>query len=340
MTSVLHIIPASVFSNTYHGCYKDVLGRVQWFERMGFDYRALRIEKDDPAEVMASLRTAVPSHVLIEYTHFPRIASAIRSAFPTVCLVVRAHNIEPLQHYDNHGWWPRKGPPWLLYGMARLLTHDIQVKRCADFILSINDWENRVYWNRLPGRAVISWLPYACPQGVIPASTMDFASRRMIACLPTSQKNRKSWDLVMRFQKVAGEMKRRGCPDEFVITGCLDGWNIPECCEVTRIGFVDDLSAFLGTCKAVAMLSPLGYGFKTTMADAFAAGAHVLAHPSLVRRSPALVAKALIPVDSSHAATLDSVQHRLAESPTGSQVHASLASGQHEVMHQVFGGAT
>lgn len=321
---VLHIIPEFVFSNTFHGAYKDVLFRTQWIERNSPEHRQLCVQQDDPEEVKQVLVEFHPTHVLIEYTRFPKIIRAIRSALPDVWLGVRAHNIEPLQHLDNHGWWPARGPLWLLYGMFRLWMQDVAAKRMADSVLSINEWENRIYWNRLSGKAQVEWLPYVCPEHLLPANPMPVEERNIIACLPTSKENRKSRDQVLRFQQLAREMKRQGCKYKFVLTGDLSKWNLPDCPEVTLIGFVEDLSEFMGRCRAVCMLSPLGYGFKTTIADALASGAHMLAHPNLVRRCPEAVRPQLLSVDTCHMPDLRAVFTALEVDPRGTAIHQEL----------------
>ncbi len=74
---------------------------------------------------------------------------------------------------------------------------------------------------------------------------------------------------------------------------------------------IDDLSEFLGTIRAVAMLSPLGYGFKTTIGDAIAAGAYVLAHPTMAQRCPQIFAPALISVDTKAASRRTQIQQAI-----------------------------
>jgi hypothetical protein len=335
----LHFIPARDLANRHHGTYKDVISRVQWLQNRFSDYRQIAVREDDPAEVDAALADgAVLQGALVEYSYFPRMVKRLKQRVPNAVVAVRSINLEPLQHFDNHGWRCKRGPLWLLYGMGRLLAHDLAVKRTADVVLSINQWENRVYWNRLPGRAKVAWLPYRCPDHMLPTQPLPYGRRRVIACLPTSQKNRKSWDLVTRFQKLATAMKQHGSPDEFVLTGNLRDWNLPECPAVEQLGFIEDLAGFTGTCKAVALLSPMGYGFKTTMADALAAGAQVLAHPGLVRSCPDAIRPYLLSVDSEDAVSIGNAQHQLVAVPDGPALHDELTRRAASVMERWFGG--
>jgi len=335
----LHFIPARDLANRHHGTYKDVISRVQWLQKRFQDYRQIAIHDDDPAEVDAALAGGESLEAaLVEYSYYSKIVKRLKQKAPNVRVAVRAINLEPLQHFDNTGWRCRRGPIWVLYGMARLLCHDVTVKRYADVILSINEWENRVYWNRLPGRARIEWLPYRCPDHLVPENPLPYAERNIIACLPTSQKNRKSWDLVTRFQVFATAMKRAGSQDQFVITGNLRDWNLPDCPAAEQIGLVEDLAGFMGSCKAVALLSPLGYGFKTTIADALAAGAQVVAHPGLIRRCPDAIRPYLIAQESDNLVSVEHFMHQLETEPDGSVLQNELIQTAERTMPRWFGG--
>jgi hypothetical protein len=334
----LHFIPAHELVGQHCGTYKDVISRVRWLQRRFQDYRQVAVYDDCPGVVDAAWAEGHPLEgALVEFSLYPRIVKRLKQRSPSTCVAVRSINLEPLQHLDGNGWWPRRGPLWTLYGMGRLLARDIEVKRTADVILSINDWENRVYWDRLPGRARVEWLPYRCPDQLVPAQPLPYELRRTIACVPTSHKNRKSWDLVVRFQRFASALKQRGSRHEFVVTGNLREWGLPACPAVKYSGFLDDLPSFLGACKAVALLSPLGYGVKTTIIDALASGAQVLAHPSLVRRSPSLVRPFLLTLDNKCSRDLDAVEEALTAAPRGEAVQRELRERADATMGRCFG---
>jgi hypothetical protein len=142
--------------------------------------------------------------------------------------------------------------------------------------------------------------------------------------------------LVTRFLHLAEMAEAAGADYDFVVTGDLGSWGLPRCKAVSFAGFVEDLPEFMGRCRAIAMLSPLGYGFKTTIGDALAAGARVLAHPGLVRRCPSLVRPHLIPLDSQELDTAW-VMQRLAELPQGVAVHTRLKGMNHAMMDHWFG---
>jgi hypothetical protein len=325
--AVVHIVPKAVFSNCYHGSYKDTISRVRFLEERAAEYRQLRIDGDDVGFVLKELAGTQVSSVLIEYSLFPKIVKAIRQQYPRSFIAVRSHNLEPLQHFDNHGWWPQQGPLWMAYGMVRLLQNDFIVKRYASTVWPISDWERRVYWDRLPGRAEVRWLPYHCPQHLLSDSGMPFAERRRIVCMPTSQKNPKSWDLVTRFIQFAEALSPlAGDRYEFLITGNLTHWDLPFSNAVRYTGMIDDLQAFLPTIKTVALLSPKGYGFKTTVGDAIAAGANVVMHPTLATRYPTAVQPAIARVDTNRIPDLESVLQQIEKQPDVSALDAECAN--------------
>jgi hypothetical protein len=309
--AVFHVIPASAVANTHLGSYKDIASRVEHLQNAS-DYQRVLLDADDADPVLAAARNATRPAFLIEYSKFPKLLRRLRAEYPRAFIAVRAHNIEPLQHLDNVGWWPRKGPVWTAYGMARLAWSDVVCKRHADAIYSINEWENRAYWERLPGSARIEWLPYHCPRHLLPTIRIEPASRNRIVCLPTSQRSRKSLDLVERFHRFAEAVDAvRPGAYEFLVTGDLDSWELPDSKILTRTGMVDDLRDVLGAARAVCMLSPLGYGFKTTIGDAVAHGCIPIVHPALRNRLPREFAGAVIDCDSEVPGSVDSVLRRL-----------------------------
>jgi len=297
--NVLHVISRQILDNKYHGAYKDVISRVHFLQNNDMVVYQSCIPEELKNQQQFRILLKKKTHVLIEYTYHGTLAMAIRKHDPTIAIAVRSHNIEPLQHLDNYGWWPEKGPLWMFYGMSRLFLQDLKSKKFSTAFFSINSWENEVYWNLLPGgRSKVKWLPYYCPDHMIKDQVCSNLNRKRIACVPTSQKNRKSLEMVNKFLKFVQTMKGNGSKYEFVITGKIDKWELPKSSYVKMTGFIDDLPSFLNQCKAVAMLSPLGFGLKTTMVDALASGVGVIAHPDLLKRCPDSVRKMSFGLDS------------------------------------------
>ena len=295
---ILHVIPESVMVWTFQGSYKDTMSRADWFRSQPTPYRQVVFADDQPP---AGLPPAENVHaILVEYTQFPLVLALLRTRYPGALLAVRAHNIEPLNHFDAHGCWPPRGPLWMLYGMWQRLRRDMLCKRYADVIYSISDYENRVYWSRLPGRARTLWLPYVSPRCLMPEHPLPHAQRKTIAFMAGDVKVRRSRDGATRFIRFAETLKAAGAPFEFIITGDVSASELPPTQAVKYTGMIQDLSPLLGQIRATAMLSPLGYGFKTSLGDALAAGAYGVVHPTLVRRCPPAFAPGLIPLQVEH----------------------------------------
>ena len=84
-----------------------------------------------------------------------------------------------------------------------------------------------------------------------------------------------------------------------------------------RLGRIEEPWTWLCKVKAVAVLSPLGYGCKTTVADALAAGCHVLVHPRQhARLSPEERAQSLS-VDPDSEADVGRLAEALLRPPAG-----------------------
>jgi hypothetical protein len=294
---MLHVVPEAIRYCTHDGTYKDIIGRVQFFETSGIDYKQVMISADDPSQLDQSLKQFSPTHVLLEYTYYRNVLNSLRERLPKAFIAARAINIEPLQHFANHGLFPKRGSLWLLYGMLRFFLSDLAHRRKADMIYPISEWESRMYWRRLPGKSRVKWLPYFPPDFVVGRSS-TLAKQNMIACIPGRADHPRNRDAVRRFIGFA-EIAKRMLPDyRFVITGDLTdcGIAIPDYFELP--GLVDSIAEFLAPVRAVAVLSPLGYGFKTTIADAQANHCYALVHPLQLNRGPAILRDGCLPVET------------------------------------------
>lgn len=311
MSLILHIIPHYVFLNQYQGSYKDVIGRIRLLENNSGGYRQVILEPHGPMQLDELLGDLQPSHILVEYSSLGPTVAALRLKYPEAFIAVRAHNIEPLQQFDNRGWFPLRKLPQLLYSCLRLLHTDWMSARNADTIYSISQWEAENYWCKMPGCNSVHWLPYFTPDPMLPKH--DAAERTIIACLPSSLEHRKTRDLVSRFARFAQAAKPFSNSTIFAVSGDLSTWRmeIPSSIELT--GLIDDLPSYMTRVKAVALLSPLGYGFKTTIADAIASGCYVIVHPSLYNRCPDMLRPACIIVKSLSRQDVAEALERLAE---------------------------
>jgi hypothetical protein len=280
---ILHLAPDHVDSRIGQGSHKDVAARKAYFKATGRPYRYVSLKGDEPAQIDAVLAAREPTHVLIEYSYYPRIAEHIRRRFPNARIGVRSINIEPLQHWTVADFESPMDIVRTVYVCIRLFMFDLQIGRTADHIYPISPLETRWYWPLLGFRKKTRWLPYIPPPEFRQA--VGAQPRTLIACLPgvTSTRTR---DMVNRFARFAQVARKTGWPQRFVISGTLAGWKVKLTPEVELAGYIEDLPKFYRDVAAVAVLTPLGYGFKTTVADAIWSGAKAIVNPSVHAELP------------------------------------------------------
>ena len=93
-TSIVHVIPAGVMSNTYQGSYKDTISRVR-FLASNSCYRQVLLDQDDADEVLKVAEQEAAPAFLVEYSSFPTTIRAIRRRYASALIAVRSHNLEP-----------------------------------------------------------------------------------------------------------------------------------------------------------------------------------------------------------------------------------------------------
>jgi hypothetical protein len=111
--------------------------------------------------------------------------------------------------------------------------------------------------------------------------------------------------------------------------GLLGGQEVPNLSRrVERMNELDQPWDLLCSVRALAVLTPLGFGTKTTIIDALAAGCHVLVHPVLASRLPDYLRSACIEYSETHERSPESLAAMLAMQPAGSRGHALKAKAE------------
>jgi len=314
VASILHIAPSHVDLRPGQGSHKDVAARRDYLMATGARYVYVSATGDEPSELDRLPGGFVASHVLIEYSYLHRVAREARRRFPDAFIAVRAHNIEPLHEWDLSEWSTPIVGLRNLYGIFRLLGCDWRTARTVDHIYVIAPNEARSYWRWLGVGGRVSWLPYISPPELRQAA--GSAARNVIACLPGGARSQRTIDLVNRFVRFAVAARGAGWSERFVITGDIAPWGIEVPPTVERAGYVDDLPSFYRSVKAVAVLSPLGYGFKTTIADAIWSGAKALVHPAIGAELPEELVPYCVSVRSPCLSELERTRQALRAAPS------------------------
>jgi len=283
------------------GNWKDCQGRRLLCADLQCSFEIIRFDTKDyqPAIRQIGSRT---TDVIVEYTFHPRLIEAIKKNRPDVRIHVRAHNAEALQHLHRHPptMWPTRSNCRILYGTARLALQDRHCASLADSVLGISDWDQRHYWQRIAPRARFQYLPYFSPwPDLRPTVQPEMWENRQnrIVCMPggldrlSQQQRQNFFSLAQSLQDVAGAV----APEFGITDHHNESFVAPS--NVVLLGQVPEPWDLLCQSKGLAVLTDLGFGMKTTIPDALAAGCHVFVHKGLMSRLPEIIRQHCVPID-------------------------------------------
>ncbi len=306
--TVLVAVPTGILSQYGAGNWKDIQGQLLLLEDLGVPFRVHEFDDYDQATIIDQCTPDI-TDLIIHYTRWPEVISAVRQKRPAVSIHVRAHNAEAWQywHRASFSWVPNYRNLRTVYGVVRLWWRDMQCRIRADTILGISPWDNRHYWQRMLGKATVADQTYYCPwprlvPDILP---LPWHSRdRTIICMPAGR-DALGRSMITGLQQMASAEPAGSADSRWRIClsrGSLRNPDDPSANQQTESGFellAGDVHPWrlLCTNRAVAVLTPLGFGMKTTVVDALAAGCHVLVHPVLGRRLPPEVRDNCIIVD-------------------------------------------
>jgi hypothetical protein len=270
--------------------------------------------------------------LIVHYSRWPSLLRAVRREAPWVRLHVRAHNAEAFQFWQRCDL--RLRPTYRnlrnAYGAWRILRNDVRCRLRADKILGISEWDNRHYWAWLPGRSTISWLPYTSPWPVLrpQVKPLLWSERELaIACMPGAQ-DRIGNSVLAGFRQLAEVLNgdHATAPWRFLVTAGSLGKRDSQGQE-RLLTFLDTPCEpwdVLCSCRAVAVLSPLGFGMKTTIIDGLTAGCHAVVHPVVAQRLPEDVRNECIIWDPRDTGSVRLLCSRLCEPPRSRSVNERL----------------
>ena len=245
---------------------------------------------------------------------------------------MRAHNPEALQNWQRYQ--VRIRPTYrnvkYAYGVCRVLGADILCRIRADSILGISDWDNRCYWSRLPGRAKISWIPYHSPWPRLRKHVrpLPWAERQDTIVCMAGARDPIGKSSLENFRVLAQHLHgHAGCqPWEFLVSPGILHREGPSNLDgpLTALRELSEPWDLLCGCRAVAVLTPFGFGMKTTIVDALAAGCHVLIDPALARRLPEWLRCHCLQCDVRDRVATVALSERLAVPPASQDVNGRL----------------
>lgn len=341
---ILHAIPE--FALTYPGAgnWKAVHATGIALHALKVPVRRVVFRREDPGAMIEACTPEV-SDVIVEYSYWGDWVRRLARARPDVRTHVRTHNAEALQHWQRVAPCWRTPAPWArtVYGSLRMLRQDALCRRAAFSLLGINPWEIPRYWRHLPGRARLEHMPYFCPW---PALNPDEPAlpwterRRMVLSLPGGFQGRFHRDQLAGLERLmhTAEAVRGGVDWTF---GCSRGPDLEESPSRRTPGIryleaTTDVWALLRSVRVVAFLSDLGFGLKTTVVDALAAGCQVLVTPGLQQRLPEAVGRRCLACVPDDPASVAEALRSADEAPQTVAVNTALQQEAERVLRGVL----
>jgi len=289
---ILHAIPSFIDADEYGaGNWKALEANRHALRGAGLPSREARFDWKNPTTLIPQVTSDI-RHLLIEYSWWPDILTHLKREHSHLGVHVRTHNAEAYQHFHR----ARKGMRdyadlrmWCRF--LQLARRDARCRKEADTLLGISEWDDAHYWRWLPGKALIRHLPYYSPWPYLRSEVKPQPWNLREAAIvsmggnfdPSGMANVKNFDmLAMKLSRIQDKKW------SFLLTWWSQ-WNKKVPKVSAHVGVIRDCQEpwdLLCRIRALAVLTPLGFGLKTTVLDGLAAGCHVIVHPKIAERLP------------------------------------------------------
>lgn len=339
---ILHLVPSAINQDEYGaGNWKAVEANRLALDCAGLPSRLVRFDGDNLTTVLSQVTSDI-RHLLIEYSWWPDFLMQLKKKHPQIRVHVRTHNAEAYQHlhratagvrdYANVRLWRK---------FLQLAWRDSRCRLAADTLLGISDWDNANYWQWLPGKALIRYLPYYSPWPSLrpEVEPRPWNLRKADILSMGGNFDPSGMANVANFDTLANKLSRvSGNRWSFLLTW-WSRWHkrVPE---VSRhIEIVRDCREpwdLLCQVRALAVLTPLGFGFKTTIVDGLAAGCHVIVHPQLARRLPLQVKQLCLICDPSRDEDIIKLADALSTPPRSHNINEKLSEMAVDIFRSTF----
>jgi hypothetical protein len=340
---IIHAVPSFIAPSEYGaGNWKATEATGLAIARAGLDSTRVVFDEHNPSMLLDHL-TDDSDHAVIEYSIFPNLLQELRAARPRLGLHVRTHNAEPLQHLSRSvggkGW---KGYAQLrpFKHAGRLLENDIRCRRAADTLLGISDWDDDHYWRLLPGRARVRAFPYFSPWPYLrpEVTPLPWEKRRPAIVSMGGNFDPSGLANVANFQSLADRLPKALTEKWSYVLTWWNQWHdsVPDVNDPVQIARdVVEPWDFLCGVRALAVLTPIGFGLKTTVIDGLAAGCHVIVHPTSALRLPRPVSDACVIFDPD-ADDIEAIAERLSAPPPTDQLNERLRTAAADALRATF----
>jgi hypothetical protein len=326
----VHAVPDYINAQEYGaGNWKAVEANRIAIADLGIPVQNVALSADEPERLLSFL-TADTRHLMIEYSLWPALQAKAKRQFPHLNVHVRTHNAEAY-HYLHRNTRRRLdyAKPRLWRKFGELIARDSRSRRNADRLLGISRWDDTNYWRWLPGAAPIEYLPYFSPWPFVrpQVEPRPWAQRRPTIVSMGGNFDPSGLVNVANFNALAKQLPViSNEPWSFQLTWWSQ-WHqkVPAVnANVEILRQCDEPWDLLCDVRALAVLTHLGFGFKTTIVDGLAAGCHVIVHPRLAHRLPSDVANLCLVCDPSNDAHMARLARTLSMPPAAHEINSHL----------------
>jgi hypothetical protein len=323
--NLLHAVPNFINKKEYGaGNWKAVEAVRIALIRAGITFEKIEFDPDNPAQLFEQVRSDV-ANLLMEYSWWPELLEKLKREYPQLRIVVRTHNAEAYQYFHRREYASLE--KWRQF--IRLARRDGHSRRAADMLLGISEWDNQNYWRWLRGKASIRYLPYYSPwpylRPDVDVQPWNLRPRTIVSMGgnfdPSGIANVTNFNMLAT--KLSGVQNEKW--------SCLLTWwsqwhrNVPKVSEeVEIVRECHEPWDLLCQSRAMAVLTPLGFGFKTTVVDGLAAGCHVIIHPKLADRLPQQVRQLCLICDPSCERDMAQLADSLSSPPRPQRLNQQL----------------
>ncbi len=360
---VLHVIPDSAGKERHRflGSTKDALGRTEYFEARGIACETMPVPERSDERLREQLRAADLrgfDAAVLELPLYPKSIAWLRRTHPALRIFTRAINAEFLHQLHlvrSHRRYPFAGKNRhealrdVARGLLRLRL-DRACARRSHALLSITEWESRHYWRRLAGAERVRTVPYFLPRAYVDEIPRGVAKANHCVCMLSTSFSLTPFplDAASNFGEMVRHLGAKRPEWEFSITGSLEVrtrhyrvldttlWMPPR---VRKLGFVESPLDVLAGARVMAVLSDLGYGFKTKILDAILSGCHVLVTARLLERLPEVVRPHCLVVDLAHPRTFFEALDRCRDAEPAGEPNTALRGQAFAALDALFAPA-
>ena len=283
------------------GSVKDMSARRKFFEKHRIQMEIISVTGRNDKRCLAQLKSldlTSFTHVLFEYNRYPKSQKWIKSTFPDIVIMVRAHNAEFPHAVDkaraifrNRFFMSRKAKInalcVALLRSVKTLCLDFKTARSSDHLLSCSLFDTETYWNR------ICWPRKAVTVGTY--STMDIGmglakkpltKRRNRVCLMGGvlRSEFNDFSYIQFLQHVASQPTALKPTFELMYSG---DYGVPEFLEFSHVRKLDislSLPELMNSFDILVICGDFGRGIKTKILDAMACGKLVIVGPKVWQR--------------------------------------------------------